>query len=474
MTILIKKRINVLLIILMVLLNFVLVYNETWNYWIPVYALLLVLVVIYFIAINIWEYLVNIVFIMCTSFLPMVVIQRHKDSYYYGKAQYFYLFSLILLLGWWFKMVKKGIKPRFNLIDKFLGAYGILIILSTIFSVDIIRALDGKPGRREGALVLLCYIFMMFIFSKYYEFKKIHLEVLFACTIIIVLYGFVQYYTKYDYLLGIDIAQVDLTRERSFAPSTFGHRNFYGSFITLVLPISMFCYLLKGGIRYFIYTLLIFGGLISCQTRGVWATFIIYFTFIVIYFLKRKKAGKRILLMALGFAMVFSLINFTTDNSVVSGRAQAFKNEFKAIQEKRYTALGNNRLQIWSKIPKLIMDKPLLGSGPDTFDLVFMKENHIFGGTVVDKAHNEILQKAVTEGIPATILYLIIVAYTLVAGFKQRKNTVVLVLLCTVTAYFVQAIFNISHVGIASTYWIMMGMIIKLTSKEETLEITSI
>jgi O-antigen ligase len=469
-----KKRANLGLMLVMVLLNFALVYDEAWNYWIPVYTFLLIAAAAYFIKTNTWEDIVDMVFVMCTSFLPMVVIQRYKDSFYYGKAQYFYLFSLILLLGWWFKVIKKGIKPQFNLIDKLLGVYAILIILSTIFSVDIIRALEGRQGRREGALVLLCYIFMMFIFSKYYKFKKLHLEALFICTIVMVLYGFIQYYTQYDYLLGIDIKQVDLTRERSFAPSTFGHRNFYGSFITLVLPISMFCFLLKGGKRYFVYTILIFGGLISCQTRSVWTTFIIYFAFIVIYFLKTHKVGKRILLMVVGFVVVFSAINFTTGNSVVAGRTQAFSNEIKAIQEKRYTALGNNRLLIWSKIPKLIMDMPLLGSGPDTFDIVFMKDNDIFSGTTVDKAHNEVLQKAVTEGIPATIIYLLIVACTLIYGFRQRKNIKVLILLYTVTAYFVQAVFNISHVGIASTYWIMMGMIIKLSSKEETIESASI
>ena len=462
-----KKVNNAVLITAIIVLNFLLVYMEQWNNWILLYGILLVIASVYFIRNNSWESIVNIIFILCTSFLPMVVIYRQKDSYYFGKYQYFIYFSLILLISWWVKVVRKGEKLQFNFIDKLLGIYALLIMLSTIFSVDIIRALEGKQGRREGALVLLGYIFMMFIFSKYYEFKKIHLEVLLICASIIVLYGFTQYYLRYDYLLGIDIKQVDLTRERSFSPATFGHRNFYGSFITLVLPISIFYYLHKGGMKYYLYTILIFGGLITSQTRGVWATFILYLTFIVIYFIKTKRIGRRIIPMLAGFAVVFTFINYTTDNSVMTGRAQAFTNEVKAIKENRVTALANNRFLIWSKIPKLIGERPLLGSGPDTFDIVYMKENKIFGDTVVDKAHNEILQKAVTEGVPATVVYLLIVGCTLIYGFKQRKNIKVLVLLCVVSAYFVQAIFNISHVGIASTYWIMMGLIIKLSSQKK-------
>lgn len=88
---------------------------------------------------------------------------------------------------------------------------------------------------------------------------------------------------------------------------------------------------------------------------------------------------------------------------------------------------------------------------------------------VIDKAHNEYLQYAVTLGIPALIVYFAFVISIIKKHINEiDNNNVKLILYFVVVSYLVQAFFNISTVGIAPLFWFTLGL---LDSKEIWLKI---
>ena len=82
-------------------------------------------------------------------------------------------------------------------------------------------------------------------------------------------------------------------------------------------------------------------------------------------------------------------------------------------------SFGTGRLFIWKNSLEMVKERPLFGSGPDTFGYHF---NAYYPGDRLeieyDKAHNEYLQILVCNGILGLLAYLIFVFYSLFSGYK--------------------------------------------------------
>ncbi|HBM81942.1 MAG TPA: hypothetical protein DD426_14090 [Clostridiaceae bacterium] len=131
---------------------------------------------------------------------------------------------------------------------------------------------------------------------------------------------------------------------------------------------------------------------------------------------------------------------------------------------------GSQRIFIWLRTMDYIFERPILGSGPDTFDKVFSmspkEAKYHFGSQniYVDKAHNEYLQIIVTTGFPSLFFYMVFLSIVYRKALKSlkygNKNIYTLCFLGGVTAYIIQAFFNISVVSVAPLYWSLLGMLI--------------
>ena len=132
--------------------------------------------------------------------------------------------------------------------------------------------------------------------------------------------------------------------------------------------------------------------------------------------------------------------------------------------------MGSSRIEIWKMTIKLISRNPIFGVGTDNLkyglyedkDILcnelhnFMERTH----SVVDKAHNEYLHIAATIGVPALLIYLIFLGIIVLKNLKvSLKDNVRFILILSIIGYLVQAFFNISTIGIAPLFWIILGLI---------------
>ena len=122
---------------------------------------------------------------------------------------------------------------------------------------------------------------------------------------------------------------------------------------------------------------------------------------------------------------------------------------------------------VWKNTLKVVPKHLLHGVGVDNFYDAFDTPlfRFIKGGDAIeyyDKAHNEYLQKLVTEGIFSLITYLsmlfIIFINSIKKVFKDNESIVIALFLAFI-GYLVQAFFNISVIEVAPLFWIICGLL---------------
>lgn len=356
--------------------------------------------------------------------------------------------------------------------DYILLIYLSIVIISTLFSVNIYQSLAGGEFREEGLAALLCYFFIYFIVSRYYIFEEKHIKYLLTSALIVSIYAIVQYF-------GIDPLKVK--SHLTGAVSTMGNRNFLGSYLTLIMPISMFLFIRSRKIIYFILSGIFFMALLCSYTRGAWIAFLACMILFVYLVYKHKLSYRRYLGLIVLFFIIGIAFNITDNNQTLVRARSIGKDIAKTFDSSSSSeSLGSGRIYIWKNALRLIPDRPILGSGPDTFGIVFMRK---FDGlksktydnngkpfeveVYIDKAHNEYLQIAVTNGVPAAIIYISFIVLIIVKTNKYMDhNALVIPVSAAVISYCVQAFFNISVVSVAPLFWVFIGLSENFIRKE--------
>ena len=342
-----------------------------------------------------------------------------------------------------------------------------LSIISTIFSSDISKSIIGETNRFEGLLMIFVYIAIYISAKKYFKIEKVKLflSVMFYVSMLIGILGILQ--------RNIECIKLYPIFNKGIC-STFGNSNFFGSFISIILPISMATYILYGNKRAFVLSMIMFFNMIASGTRSAWVAFIVVGVYGSIFLINKrdKQYLKRTIILILIFVIIFiylfSNLNFWGSGDCVTKiKMNQLKNDLKKITQSGFSnEMGSGRIEIWRMTFKLIAKKPIIGCGVDNLKISLANECtdelaefalKTFG--VVDKAHNEYLQIAATMGIPSLIIYLIFVLLILIPKLRLIfKDDIAFIISLTIISYLVQAFFNISTIGVAPLYWLILGI----------------
>jgi O-antigen ligase len=398
-------------------------------------------------------------------FTPFFMYPKLQDYVMLPKAIYTTISCFYILLAAMIYLRSKAIRniianKKIRLIEALAFLYLILLIISTVLSIDVNRSIIGAPWRYEGIISLINYIVIFFVIANFYRFKRIHLIFIGISAAIISIHSILYYFNIH--IIPLSIASI---RGKAGAMSLVGNQNFLGSYITLILPLFIYIFIKLGSKSAFILDGLLFAALICSLTRSGYVAFAFYFTFFIIYFLRKKKYTKRLIVLSISFIFIFGLLNITQSNNLLY-RILSIKNDTVSFVKNGADNAGSNRSFIWKNGITLVPKYALHGSGPDTFDIPFMENfsedaKRVFkGNTIVDKAHNEYLQIAVTLGIPALLTYLAFIGIILLRSVKLSKSRSFLIPLnIAFISYLIQAFFNISVVSVAPLYWALLGVI---------------
>ena len=163
---------------------------------------------------------------------------------------------------------------------------------------------------------------------------------------------------------------------------------------------------------------------------------------------------------------------------VLGGRAARSENPAGIIYEAREILHGNltdemgtNRVYIWRNALKAYPDRPIIGSGPDTFYFTFPAEAQMRYGQSYDKAHNEYIQILICQGVLGLLCYLLFLVSASIKSIpKAFQNPLVMAVLAAFTGYLVQAFFNISLPIASQMLWVLAGMLANKRFREASLK----
>ena len=144
--------------------------------------------------------------------------------------------------------------------------------------------------------------------------------------------------------------------------------------------------------------------------------------------------------------------------------------DFAPLVDLNFFATG--RGYIWNKTIPLLKDYIFLGSGPDTYALVFPNDDYVdrynnyYGNAIITKPHNLYLQIAVQTGVLSLICFLVFYVWYFISSlriyFKQRLDNPLVIagfaVMLGTLGYMVSGMLNDSTVTITPLYWAMLGM----------------
>lgn len=427
------------------------------------------------------------VILTIVAILAPILIIPDKDNNNYNILKYIVLlisgFVLLILLLANYKTLTLDRKDFLILI--FMG----LIIISTFLSSNIKISIFGEENRYEGMLMFATYTIIYLCSKRYFKYEKISnfLNIIFIVAMLIGILGIVQKYVNNIELYPIFGKEIC---------ATFGNSNFFGSLISIVLPISTAIFIFNGSKRGFVLSLVMFFNMMSSGTRSAWVAFIVVGVLGLAYIIKEKnkKYILRVFILSVFFIIIliyllngftFAINRFKNHNELSQEenistipnepikttteiKMETMKSELKEAKETGdFYKIGSGRVEIWKMTLKLMSKQPILGCGPDNIlnglvkncteeTLVFTERTQ----TRVDKAHNEYLQIGATIGIPALICYLIFIGCIIFPKIKLALNNKIYFILClAIISYLIQAFFNISTIGVAPLFWMMLGLI---------------
>ncbi len=152
-----------------------------------------------------------------------------------------------------------------------------------------------------------------------------------------------------------------------------------------------------------------------------------------------------------------------------------------------YSKLANGRGYLWARTIPLLKDYIFLGSGPDTFTVVFPQKDYVaaskmgYDKLTVTKPHDLYLQIGTQTGVFSLIAFLALNFIYLWEGlhlyWKRRADDFLqymgMAIMIAIIGYLISGIINDSTITVAPVYWCLIGIgfainrLIKCKRKEE-------
>ncbi len=224
---------------------------------------------------------------------------------------------------------------------------------------------------------------------------------------------------------------------------------------------------------------LLIAALVFSYTRAAWLGFLGAFVFIVLFSFGEIWRQKRIALMIIVSLIVFLvLFGFV----IAKGSAGEERDLISRIKSIVRTSEGSvaSRLVLWDTTLRMIKTRPLLGFGPDTYALAFQRYQPADWYKIIkeeaqpDKAHNEMLQIAVTAGLLGLIVYTWLLLTFIFKGLSTIIKTsypyraILVGLIGGIIGYLIQIQLSFSIISVAPLFWLLMGLTMSAMKTEES------
>lgn len=398
-----------------------------------------------------------------------------SDTYYAPKARALHIFALILVAG----LLVRLTDPRLRKSRLWLPlvTFAFTAVLATLLSMWPGYSLTGAPRRHEGLLTLLAYAAVAgaTMVACAGGGRRIWTAAVLTGGTVAAVYGIAQSF-GYDWLVR-DSVRLDWWRP--FA--TAGNPNFLGAYMVLTAPlaagvvltadrphevalaaVALGCAVLTALLTYsraawvgLLVAVLVFGRAAMLRTG----------------FIRTDPRARRRGVVTLVLLLTAAGLFFAPGGPLALSRAE-FTPAARATPSvdpgDPYAGIPQ-RLYLWRGTLALLARRPSVGYGPETLRLVFpqawdAEKQRLFGEMplVIDKAHNDTLDMAMSIGLLGVAAYW----WLLVSVLRSARRAVrtggpqqalASAYVAAIAGYVVALQFHFSVVSVAPIFWSILG-----------------
>ncbi|KKR10073.1 MAG: Tetratricopeptide repeat protein [Parcubacteria group bacterium GW2011_GWA2_39_18] len=317
--------------------------------------------------------------------------------------------------------------PKINLLHVVVFSFFAVLIISSLFGVDISRSFWGNTERSDGLISLAHFVVYFLILSSFLRKETEWLrfiDIFLASIFLTALYGLFQVSAPGEFF-STGGARIS---------STIGNASFFAAYLIFGLFMALFLYFRKkqsGNLKpiwkywYIVNLLLIFFVIFKTETRGaiVALGFGAFAMSLFLVFLSKNKVIKTSAL-ALIALVVLSGAGLWIFKDALIVRTNPTLNRLANISYNDTTT--QSRILTWRASWQGWKEKPLLGWGYENFNVVFDKNfpSPIYqdSGSQIwfDRAHNIVFDIGVTSGFVGLAAYLSIFGVAFWVLFKKK------------------------------------------------------
>lgn len=350
-------------------------------------------------------------------FTPLIVKSQCFFPFVGPKSLYFMALAEVAFFSYLALIIKHPrFKPKINLLFLVMVIWVAVLVLSSLLGVDPSRSFWSKFERMTGVLMWLHLLAFFVVISSVFK-KDDWYKILFVSLIAAVMISFFAIVTLFSPQGSATMA--------SRGGATIGNSSFLATYLLFNLFFGLYLlFKTKEMEQVFVGLALLivaFAFFTSGGRAAIISALIGFFLIFLCWLSFREKKGLRIIGRVLLFISVLSGITimvfiFTPDNF--------FNRVFAKYAS--YSRYGNSKMALSG-----LKDRPLLGWGPENFEIVFAKYFNPsyflreFGGEVwFDRAHNIIFDTLSSSGILGLISYIaifVVVFWVLWKGHLKQK-----------------------------------------------------
>jgi len=401
-------------------------------------------------------------------FFPFVAL---KALFFMGVVDIIFATYLILALSF------PKYRPRVNILSISLLAFIGFSVISAVFGKDLFNSFWSKYERMTGLLVWFHLLAFFLVLYSVFKRKKDWIKIFTVSLIPYIIVSILSIMPKAGW--GSPLEKYGFATKGG---ATLGNSSFlatyllFGAFISLYLLINSFQekkHIIARtfyGASFFIIIASLYYSTGRAATIAFFAGIIVLFLLKLIFQEKGflKLAGK-ILLIILSLSFVVTIFF----------AAQPEDNAVKRVLAEKFSIASKDRILVWGIGIEGWKESPVLGWGPENFELAFTKYfkpviflQEEYGADLwYDRAHNIIVDMLVSRGIIGLLLYLGIFAsvfWILFKKFKENKIEFLTFGIFSVVliSYFIQNLTVFDMIGSLLMFFLILGFVGSLDNKE--------
>jgi putative inorganic carbon (HCO3(-)) transporter len=401
--------------------------------------------------------------------LPLVVSPWGEDAYNQVKALTMYALAGTASLAWLgTRLITGGPKWRSTIPELAVWAFLLAVLLSSVTSVNPRLSYFGTPGRYEGLLAFASYAALFFVGVHFFGSRQGMRSLVTAAGVAAAVtagYGVLQMFVRplfrgeafiRDWYGGLGMPRVS---------STLGSPVVFGGYLSVMIPLLLALAVLtahRHRVLWLAAACLSYVAAVFTLTRAAWLGVAIGTVVLVV----GRGGGqfRRVVALAVVCAVLVAGLILRT----AVGSSAPVGSRMASVVDPSSGSLVQ-RLYIWDRTITLVRARPWLGWGLETLGEVFPYDRpalvKLFGvrPVIVDKAHNDVLQMAVSVGVPGALAYIAFWAAVVLAAFrlwKREADSARLLAagwLAAIVGYLVQIQFSFSAVALAPIVWVLAG-----------------